>query len=65
MMPMKVVPLSMSKLPASWASMARKVVSMPPVASMTTIGVRIKAKIISVAWTVSVQLTARKPPTKV
>ncbi|MNN18791.1 hypothetical protein D3C76_1754000 [compost metagenome] len=64
-MPMKVVPLSMSKLPASFSSMAAKVVSKPPVAISTITGVRIRAKIISVAWTVSVQLTARKPPTKV
>ncbi|MNP76681.1 hypothetical protein D3C76_1739700 [compost metagenome] len=65
MMPMKVVPLSMSKLLGSCASMARKVVSTPPVASNTITGVRINAKIIRVACTVSVQLTARNPPIKV
>ncbi|MCY1456126.1 hypothetical protein D9M71_733240 [compost metagenome] len=62
---MKVAPLSMSKLVASCISMAMKVGSTPPVAIITMIGVRIRAKIIRLAWTVSVQLTARKPPTKV
>ncbi|MNR68382.1 hypothetical protein D3C85_1929000 [compost metagenome] len=57
--------MSMSKLVASCSSMAAKVVSAPPVAISTTTGVRIRAKIISVACTVSVQLTARKPPKKV
>ncbi|MOA01960.1 hypothetical protein D3C78_1213900 [compost metagenome] len=65
MMPMKVVPLSMLKLSGFCASIARNVVSTPPVASSTMIGVSNRAKIISVACTVSVQLTARKPPTKV
>ncbi len=45
--------------------MAVKVGSTPPVASITITGVRISAKIISEACTVSVQLTARKPPMKV
>ncbi|MNT28633.1 hypothetical protein D3C72_1643330 [compost metagenome] len=62
---MKVVPLSMSKLAGLTASMAAKVVSKPPVEISTITGVRISAKIISEACTVSVQLTARKPPTKV
>ncbi len=62
---MKEAPLSMSKLAASFSSMAAKVGSTPPVANSTMIGVRISAKIISEACTVSVQLTARKPPTKV
>ncbi|MNN51366.1 hypothetical protein D3C81_1659970 [compost metagenome] len=55
----------MSRLAASFSSMAAKVGSTPPVANSTMIGVRISAKIISEACTVSVQLTARKPPTKV
>ncbi|MNE86558.1 hypothetical protein D3C80_1836720 [compost metagenome] len=62
---MKVAPLNMSKFAGFCASMARKVVSTPPVEISTMIGVRISAKIISEACTVSVQLTARKPPTKV
>ncbi|MNC33969.1 hypothetical protein D3C75_823810 [compost metagenome] len=39
--------------------------SMPPTAKMTMTGVRISAKIIRLACTVSVQLTARNPPIKV
>ena len=57
--------MSMSKLVASFSSMAAKVLSMPPVATSTITGARIRAKIIKVACTVSVQLTARKPPIKV
>ncbi len=37
----------------------------PPTASNTNTGVRIKAKIINVACTVSVQETAKKPPMNV
>ncbi|MNE97895.1 hypothetical protein D3C80_1963220 [compost metagenome] len=37
----------------------------PPTVIITITGVRISAKIIRLACTVSVQLTARKPPTKV
>ena len=40
-------------------------VSIPPIEKITIIGVRISAKIINVACTVSVQLTAKKPPRKV
>ena len=54
-----------SKLAGLACSIRIKLVSTPPTEIMTTIGVSIKAKIIKVACTVSVQLTARKPPTKV
>ncbi|MNC74784.1 hypothetical protein D3C75_1262020 [compost metagenome] len=37
----------------------------PPTDIITITGVRIRAKIIRLACTVSVQLTARNPPTKV
>ncbi|MNG23711.1 hypothetical protein D3C84_1083480 [compost metagenome] len=57
--------MSMSKLVASCISMAANVMSAPPVAIITAIGVKIRAKIISEACTVSVQLTARNPPIKV
>ncbi|MNL89625.1 hypothetical protein D3C87_2200700 [compost metagenome] len=55
----------MSMLAGLFASITSIEVSMPPTARITNTGVRISAKIIRVACTVSVQLTARKPPIKV
>ncbi len=52
----------MSKFDGSWAAMVSMAVPMSPKARMTNTGVINSAKIISVACTVSVQLTARKPP---
>ncbi len=57
--------LNMSRLLAFCAATCTMAVSMPPTAMMTNTGVRMRAKIIRVACTVSVQLTARKPPKKV
>ena len=68
-MPSSVVPVNRLlyclPLAAAAAAMAADTWSAPPTAKYTITGVRISAKIISVACTVSVQLTARKPPIKV
>ena len=45
--------------------MAAAICSAPPKPRYTITGVRIRAKIISEACRVSVQLTAKKPPKKV
>ena len=58
-------PLNQSSLAGSSCSIATRLSPRPPVLMTTMSGVRISAKIISVACTVSVQLTARKPPTSV
>ena len=55
----------MSRLVALLAATSIMALSTPPTAMMTKTGVRIRAKSIRVACTVSVQLTARKPPKKV
>jgi len=62
MMATKDSPRNMSKLAGFCASMVAITVPMSPRARMTNNGVISSAKIISVACTVSVQLTARKPP---
>jgi hypothetical protein len=64
-MPISVVPLKKSILEGSTWAIKIMLESTPPTLSTTATGVRISAKIISVACTVSVQLTARKPPIKV
>ncbi|MNJ70050.1 hypothetical protein D3C77_664650 [compost metagenome] len=58
----KLSPRNMSKLAGFCASMVAITLPMSPSARMTNSGVTSSAKIISVACTVSVQLTARKPP---
>ena len=62
-MPTTLAPRSQSTLAGLACSITARLAAGPPVAITTTIGVSTSAKIISVACTVSVQLTARKPPT--
>ena len=68
-MPIKVVPVQRLSycfpVSCATAAMAACICAVPPSDRYTMTGVRISAKSISVACTVSVQLTARKPPMKV
>ena len=65
MMPTTLAPLKKSRLAGFTCSTSARLSAGPPVPRITNTGVRISAKIIRLACTVSVQLTARKPPTKV
>jgi hypothetical protein len=58
-------PLNGSSLAGSTERISARLSWRPPVLWITTIGVSTSAKIISEACTVSVQLTARKPPISV